>query len=264
MRRLLQCIFGLCVLSPISIASSNFEALCRSRDKLSEGTRRTVNVLLEAANTLDCKKAVQRLGEFSFLSLADSEITDLKPLSVLVNVERLDLRSNNIESLWGVDALSSLKVLIIGNNKIKDLSPLSLLEELEIVDFSNNNVSHLLPLKHLRNLFRVNYSGNPVYGDEDETQLFNGLLYFRSLQRFGFDHDYPEEEDLVGWLAFLESSAERQDLETCYLILQQPQVLLYAEDRNFHHVDKKVAKVILAYKYKNSKLSGCFFIKSAI
>ena len=93
-----------------------FKEWCQQKASLPQETKRTVEALLNVAETRNCSQANQTLTKLTSLNLEVNKISDIKPLSNLTNLTLLDLREN----------------------KISDIQPLSNLTKLTEVDLTKN------------------------------------------------------------------------------------------------------------------------------
>jgi hypothetical protein len=80
------------------LIAQTFTEWCQQKANLSQQTRRTVEVLLQVAKTQNCGQANQTLTNLTELSLAENQISDIKPLSNLTNLTWLDLEGNPLVS----------------------------------------------------------------------------------------------------------------------------------------------------------------------
>ncbi|WP_375493701.1 leucine-rich repeat domain-containing protein [uncultured Nostoc sp.] len=96
----------------------SFTDWCQQQSTLPPETKHTVEVLLEKAQTQNCKQANQKLTNLTSLSLRSNKISDIKPLSALTNLTSLSLRSNKISDIKPLSALTKLEILNINNNPI--------------------------------------------------------------------------------------------------------------------------------------------------
>src|SRR4028118_361212 len=69
-----------------------FADWCRQKDSLSPEAKHTVEVLLEEAGTTECDAANQKLSSLTGLALNNNQISDIKPLESLTNLD-LDRKS---------------------------------------------------------------------------------------------------------------------------------------------------------------------------
>ncbi len=74
------------------------------------------------------------------IDLSNNRITDLTPISQLINLEDLNLADNQIGYIDGLDNLVNLKNVHLSNNYIEDISPLFELGKLEYADLSGNKI----------------------------------------------------------------------------------------------------------------------------
>ena len=86
------------------------------------------------------------------LHLGSNNISDVSPLSGLINLTWLSLGLNNISDVSPLSGLTNLRVLFLSYNNISDLSPLSGLTNLTGLYLRGNNISDLSPLSGLTNL----------------------------------------------------------------------------------------------------------------
>ncbi|MFN9399876.1 MAG: leucine-rich repeat domain-containing protein, partial [Dolichospermum sp.] len=71
-----------------------FTDWCQQKASLSKETRRTVEALLKVAKTRNCSQANQTLTKLTSLYLTGNQISDIKPLSNLTNLTRLNHSTN--------------------------------------------------------------------------------------------------------------------------------------------------------------------------
>lgn len=86
------------------------------------------------------------------LNLYNMKISNISPLSDLVDLEKLSLDSNNISDLSSLSGLNKLEFLELDQNDITDISIMSNLTTLTDLWLSQNNISNLDPLSSLKNL----------------------------------------------------------------------------------------------------------------
>ena len=119
----------------------SFEQWCLQKNSLPVETRKTVELLLNKASTQRCKLADLRLNKLSELFLTDNQITDITPISSLVNLTYLDLKDNQISDLKPLESLANLSVISIEGNQISDVKPLAVLTKLTQVNLGQNRIS---------------------------------------------------------------------------------------------------------------------------
>jgi len=86
------------------------------------------------------------------LNCRSNKISDLEPLRALTNLQVLDCSFNEISDLEPLRALTKLQVLNCWNNQISDLEPLRALTNLQVLNCGGNQISDLEPLRALTNL----------------------------------------------------------------------------------------------------------------
>ncbi len=108
-------------------------------------------------------------------------ISDIKGLNTLTNLEVLNLWNNRITEIKGLDALTNLEVLNLRNNKIKVIKGLDNLQKLRRLDLANNVISHVESFKYKENLRTFSYTGNPlsttIYDTFGNTTIQNFIEY---------------------------------------------------------------------------------------
>ena len=102
-----------------------FKEWCQQKASLPQETKRTVEALLNVAETRNCSQANQTLTKLTSLSLGGNKISDIKPLSNLTNLTTLKLGSNKISDIKPLSNLTNLTTLYLWINKISDIKPLS-------------------------------------------------------------------------------------------------------------------------------------------
>ena len=117
-----------------------FKEWCQQKASLPQETKRTVEALLNVAETRNCSQANQTLTKLTSLELWGNKISDIKPLSNLTNLTYL--------SLW--------------RNQISDIKPLSNLTNLTSLDLTGNLISDIKPLSNLTNLTSLYLGENPL------------------------------------------------------------------------------------------------------
>ena len=117
-----------------------FTEWCQQKASLPQETRRTVEALLNVAETQNCSQANQTLTKLTSLELWGNKISDIKPLS----------------------NLTKLTSLYLSGNQISDIQPLSNLTKLTSLYLLFNQISDIKPLSNLTNLTELYLSGNPL------------------------------------------------------------------------------------------------------
>src|SRR4028119_611446 len=107
-----------------------FADWCRQKADLSPEAKRTVEVLLQYAETTECDAANQKLSSLTVLFLLDNQISDIKPLESLTNLTVLYLHDNQISDIKPLQSLTNLTHLSLHDNQISDIKPLESLTNL--------------------------------------------------------------------------------------------------------------------------------------
>ena len=94
--------------------------------------------------------------EVTKLSCYNNQLTELKGLDKLVNLEDLDCHSNQLTELKGLDKLVNLEWLNCRSNQLTELKGLDKLVNLEELYCENNQLTELKGLDKLFNLGWLN------------------------------------------------------------------------------------------------------------
>jgi hypothetical protein len=81
-----------------------------------------------------------------------SRVSDISPLSGLMNLKEIIMDYSNISDLTPLSRLTSLEVIDLRGNDISDISPLAGLTNLSILTLYGNQISNITPLSNLTNL----------------------------------------------------------------------------------------------------------------
>ncbi|MBE9118350.1 leucine-rich repeat domain-containing protein [Lusitaniella coriacea LEGE 07157] len=119
----------------------SFAAWCMNRESLSSEATKTVEVLLDVAQTNDCTEANDILLSLRELNLRDRGISDLRPLSSFTNLTTLLLLKNKIADVSPLANLRNLTQLNLSGNQIVDITPLSGLTQLRELFLMTNDQS---------------------------------------------------------------------------------------------------------------------------
>ena len=95
-----------------------FADWCRQKADLSPEARRTVEVLLQKAETTECDAADRELSSLTGLYLDNNQISDIKPLESLTNLTWLFLDNNQISDIKPLESLTNLKEIYLSGNPI--------------------------------------------------------------------------------------------------------------------------------------------------
>ena len=145
---------------------------------------------LAALVVLDARRAgvtdltgIEHAVNLEGLDLGHNPLADLRPLSSLPALRRLDLdgteadlwqlaalgglkelslQDNGLEDVWALSSMSGLEVLDVSGNRIDDLTAVAALERLRILDVGENRVTDLSPLGGLEGLTEVYVRRNRI------------------------------------------------------------------------------------------------------
>jgi len=156
-----------------------FADWCRQKADLSPEAKRTVELLLQKAETTECDAANQKLSTLTELALNNNEISDIQPLESLTNLTGLLLANNEISDIKPLESLTNLTVLSLDHNQISDIKPLESLTKLIMLTLTDNQISDIKPLEFLTNLIALLLDNNRISDIKPLESLTN--LAFLSL-----------------------------------------------------------------------------------
>ena len=105
------------------------------------------------------------------ISLPSCGIRTLSGLERLTAIQTLNLRGNEIESVYNIQisqARDTLLNLNLADNRISNVDSLVSLTSIEELDLSGNQIAVINPLMQLNTLQTLNLSGNPIGADQVE------------------------------------------------------------------------------------------------
>ena len=113
----------------------------------------------KATGTATTEADMQRLRT---LRADEQGIRDLTGLEHAKNLERIELRRNEISDLTPIAGLTRLNNIKLRGNRISDVSPLANLTKVDWLGLEENAITDFSPLKRLTKLNGIGISGNPV------------------------------------------------------------------------------------------------------
>ena len=166
---------------------------------------------LAALVVLDARRAgvtdltgIEHAANLEGLDLGHNPLADLRPLSSLPALRRLDLdgteadlwqlaalgglqelslRNNGLDDVWAFSSMNGLEVLDLAENRVDDLAALAALANLRVLDVSGNRLAELSPLAELERLRELHVGGNLI---ED----FSPLAERAGLRVFGAEDQH--------------------------------------------------------------------------
>ena len=90
-----------------------------------------------------------------YYTAEDEKIRDISALSVLKNLEKLELQRNRIEKVDALSSLGELKELSLYDNEVSDIKPLTGCNKLESLNLGVNPVADLSVLTKLKSLKKL-------------------------------------------------------------------------------------------------------------
>lgn len=129
----------------------SFSQWCEQQS-LSAETEKTINAITKALNVKNCAEAAEIAPRVFTLTIANQNISDLRPLKSFINLTDLNLYNNNIVDISPLQSMTNLKKVVLGHNPIQDLTPLKSLNNLEKLYISNINTNNFEAIKYLKKL----------------------------------------------------------------------------------------------------------------
>lgn len=124
----------------------------------------------KASGTTTTQADMQRLRH---LHADDRGIRDLTGLEHATNLERIEVRRNEISDLTPIAGLTRLNNIKLRGNLISDVSPLAELVNVDWLGLEGNAITDLSPLKGLIKLNGIGISGNPITNVAPLTHLIS-------------------------------------------------------------------------------------------
>lgn len=155
-------------------ARRNGPLLCKD---LCDETVLSVGRDVRRLDGLDC------LPQFTDVTVSDSPLERVAPLSKLEHLETLALTRDGLTDLTGLGPLPALRKLTLDNNQLVDLHPLEQLEGLEELSLCNNRIVDISPLSRLTQLTKLKLDGNAIV----DLSALSSLVQLTNLSLTGND-----------------------------------------------------------------------------
>jgi len=153
----------------------------------------TAVALQKATEASDCEKAWSRLSTITELSMNGAGLSDLSPISAMINLEKIAAYGNGISDLTPLSKLSRLSELRLMKNQIVDIAPLQELLQLTVLRLDGNQIEDISLLPKLQRLERLGLDSNLISD-------FRPLADLREIQSMNtnFNPADPEKCPLEG------------------------------------------------------------------
>ena len=99
---------------------------------------------------------------FQVLSLKNTQVSDIEPLSRLTSLKYLLLNGTQVSDIGALSHFTSLEMLDLENTQVSDIGPLSHLTSLEYLSLNGTQVLDIGPLSHLTSLHFLRLNGTQV------------------------------------------------------------------------------------------------------
>ncbi len=125
-------------------------------------------------NQLTDVKGLEKLTQLEWLDLSGNQLTNVTGLEKLDQLEYLDLSNNNLTDVTGLETLTQLETLYLRDNKLTELKGLEKLAKLKLLWPSGNQLTDVKGLEKLTQLKKLRLNHNQltdVKGLEKLTKL---------------------------------------------------------------------------------------------
>lgn len=96
--------------------------------------------------------SINHANKINAISICEKGITDIKPISILPDLEYINFTLNQIKDISPLGSRKSLRFLLLGGNLIEDISPISQLHYLNGLYIWGNPIKDFSPLSQLHEL----------------------------------------------------------------------------------------------------------------
>ncbi len=159
------------------------------------------------------------------------ELVDLEPLKGLENLTYLELQGLGITNLEPLSDITNLESLSIQNADLSDLSPLSELSKLIYLSLRNDKINNLEPLGSLENL-------NTLDLTENEIQSLEGLSSLLNLEWLGLDTNQISDLEPISNLTGLGTLSVRSNRISVIDVAAEMRIsTLYMDDNLISDLD---------------------------
>lgn len=174
-------------------------------EQFSTAQRRVLDAQTKSSEALDFSdlKRLRRLpdeisdlNELQSLSLRESQISDLAPISRLSSLRELILDRSKVHDLAALSQLKSMRILSVDHTDIHSLSGIENLRSLESLSLKETVVVDLDPIKDLVGLERLSFDSTKVLD-------LSAIASLTNLQVLSFDDTAITDISYVGGLSAL-------------------------------------------------------------
>ncbi|MHA1717400.1 MAG: leucine-rich repeat domain-containing protein [Promethearchaeota archaeon] len=107
-------------------------------------------------------KGLHKLINLNVLNLKSNRIEEIRGLESLENLRVLNLKNNRIREIKGLEKLRNLRVLNLKNNMIEEIRGLENLKYLRVLNLKNNRIREIKGLENLKYIIKINLGGNLI------------------------------------------------------------------------------------------------------
>jgi internalin A len=115
-----------------------------------------------SVNQLTEIKGLETLVNLQKLNLSYNQLTEIKGLETLVNLQELNLFTNELTEIKGLDTLVKLQKLNLSRNQLTEIKGLDTLVNLQKLDLSYNQLTEIKGMETLVNLQELDLSYNQL------------------------------------------------------------------------------------------------------
>ncbi|HQI69554.1 MAG TPA: DUF4173 domain-containing protein [Bacteroidales bacterium] len=170
--------------SSVGWQSWNLGAVKTEKEIFSLFEQGKITKLMLSNQNITSIKALEKLKNIEFINISGNQVKDFLALTTFSKLESLDASSNSIYKLDSLPALPKLNTLNLSNNYISDMTSLKKFPALETLDISGNSERiDLLPVSQIRSLHTLNISRNEIKNIKSIAVLKNlRVLYIGGLK----------------------------------------------------------------------------------
>lgn len=100
---------------------------------------------------------LRSLSELKTLNCSDTDVSDLSPLSGLLNLQEIDFWGTPVNDVSSLENIVGLRKINLSNTKVTNLTPLAQLAHVKSLDVSETPVSDIRPLRKVLEYLKVYY-----------------------------------------------------------------------------------------------------------